>query len=787
MATITWIGGTSTDSGTAANWSPASIPTVGDVALFNNSSLVDCAWTLTSSGSLTLDEIIIEDSFQYQVILNASPVIKGMYLGGILNAGSAGAITFKHGSAPNYFGSYKTYNERFVLLGNNASYVGNVIFSFQGLTTPVTKFDDGSHPILRLNTGKFAPDYVVPTGTSGKASFAGLSALTGSSFEPEGAFVDNDRLKVFDFTIFDATSVDTVNFGLATVEFTASSSGVVLPTHNATGYSSTFQAYYRKIVLKADTHGDKILLADNTFISVEEFEIDDGCMLVGPKNLDSQGSDIRSIVSPKIRGSWSYSQISPGIYRSPRHASGPIDLINGNVHITGKLNVDGLIDPTGLELDPVSSNPGGVAANTLWLNSADSNKLYHGSTEVGTGTGAQGPAGPQGPAGNDGADGADGATGATGATGPAGSTGPAGPQGQTGATGAAGSNGSDGSDGSDGNDGAQGPQGPQGPAGATGPAGSQGPQGPAGATGAAGADGADGADGSNGAQGPAGPAGSTGPTGNTGPAGSTGPAGATGAAGADGLDGYESANQQTNLSTGWWTFALVKGRNLNKAQRAMGQFYVADTSSGRHRACRIEVGHHYGRDGGNQINLFSISGYGYGVPFTKFRLVEGNTYDGAALQIYISNSTNRINAHMLFNLQTGDGWTLLNQWLPNADIGAHDAYLGYTAGGYNNWAVSMVAIEELNLEDLVRAVGGGGMATTGSFVVQKDFKASGGVIQTDNANSLGFFGAQTTQLPRPPQYPTAPQLTGNLTNDVQTLSMAYDELVDILRAYGLVQ
>ena len=99
----------------------------------------------------------------------------------------------------------------------------------------------------------------------------------------------------------------------------------------------------------------------------------------------------------------------------------------------------------------------------------------------------------------------------------------------------------------------------------------------------------------------------------------------------------------------------------------------------------------------------------------------------------------------------------------------------------------MVAIEELNLEDLVRAVGGGGMATTGSFVVQKDFKASGGVIRTDNANSLGFFGAQTTQLPAPPQYPTAPQLTGNLTNDVQTLSTAYDELVDILRAYGLVQ
>ena len=57
--------------------------------------------------------------------------------------------------------------------------------------------------------------------------------------------------------------------------------------------------------------------------------------------------------------------------------------VRGNFHITGKLDVDGLIDPTGLELTPQGSNPGGVAANTLWLNSGDSNKLYQGSSAVG--------------------------------------------------------------------------------------------------------------------------------------------------------------------------------------------------------------------------------------------------------------------------------------------------------------------------------------------------------------------------------------------------------------------
>ena len=52
--------------------------------------------------------------------------------------------------------------------------------------------------------------------------------------------------------------------------------------------------------------------------------------------------------------------------------------------VNGKLTVTGLIDPTGLELTPQSSNPvtGGTAGNTLWLDSTDSNRLYQGSTRI---------------------------------------------------------------------------------------------------------------------------------------------------------------------------------------------------------------------------------------------------------------------------------------------------------------------------------------------------------------------------------------------------------------------
>ena len=54
--------------------------------------------------------------------------------------------------------------------------------------------------------------------------------------------------------------------------------------------------------------------------------------------------------------------------------------IGNNLDIGGKLTVAGLIDPTGLELTPQSSNPSN--ANTLWLDSTNSNKLKQGAVNI---------------------------------------------------------------------------------------------------------------------------------------------------------------------------------------------------------------------------------------------------------------------------------------------------------------------------------------------------------------------------------------------------------------------
>ena len=57
-------------------------------------------------------------------------------------------------------------------------------------------------------------------------------------------------------------------------------------------------------------------------------------------------------------------------------------IIGNNLDIGGKLTVAGLIDPTGLELVPQATNPGGILANTLWLDSNNSDKLKQGAINI---------------------------------------------------------------------------------------------------------------------------------------------------------------------------------------------------------------------------------------------------------------------------------------------------------------------------------------------------------------------------------------------------------------------
>ena len=56
--------------------------------------------------------------------------------------------------------------------------------------------------------------------------------------------------------------------------------------------------------------------------------------------------------------------------------------VNADLEVTGKLTVDGLIDPSGLELVPQQANPGGVAGNTIWLDANDDNRARVGDARL---------------------------------------------------------------------------------------------------------------------------------------------------------------------------------------------------------------------------------------------------------------------------------------------------------------------------------------------------------------------------------------------------------------------
>ena len=196
MATITWVGGSSTSANTAANWQGGTKPAAGDVALFDNNATANCVWDIATPGgnTLSVDEIIVESTFatggnNRTITLNTKPRIKGLFANGTIVAGNTAEINFISG-----FGSYKTYSNRYVLIGDNSVLTG---LTFVMVAGTGIKFDDGQHPTVSLTAGTYGPDYETPTGTSGKASFTSFSITGGvTSFAPLAAVDANDRLKV---------------------------------------------------------------------------------------------------------------------------------------------------------------------------------------------------------------------------------------------------------------------------------------------------------------------------------------------------------------------------------------------------------------------------------------------------------------------------------------------------------------------------------------------------------------------------------------------------------------
>ena len=363
MTNYVWEGSVSALASNAANWTPNGTPAQGDIIIFDGTGTQNCTWDIALPASnRSVDEVIIESTFGFALVLNTVIRTKALFLNKTLTAGTASKIVFVNGSSPNFFGSYKSFGDRFVMIGDSAAYSGTIDFDMEATAGQKVKFDDGQHSsgTVTLKTAAFAPDYETPTGTLGYTYFPTLTIASGVTWEPADNIDDTDRLKQFRIDTFNV-SIATFNGGMASYEFLATSGGFQIPVNDGSAYNSgDFTGKFRKMKFRAATAGHKIVMPDNRYLSLEELEIGDGVMLIGPTAIDDQGSDIRITKPPKIRGTWSFSQIAPGLYRSPQHARGPMSEVKGEFTVTGKLNVTGLIDPTGMEFSAVGSSQDGT-------------------------------------------------------------------------------------------------------------------------------------------------------------------------------------------------------------------------------------------------------------------------------------------------------------------------------------------------------------------------------------------------------------------------------------------
>jgi len=155
--------------------------------------------------------------------------------------------------------------------------------------------------------------------------------------------------------------------------------------------------------------------------------------------------------------------------------------------------------------------------------------------------------------------------------------------------------------------------------------------------------------------------------------------------------------ETSNLAVGWYTIAT------NSGDRASAKFILRDVASSYHQSVVFYASHFFGNN--SDITVLHQSAYSV-TPFRYIRIVEGSTYDGAMLQIYIDSPSSAVIAYMYENDQA-NGWSMKN-WIAN----------GLNPGGLNNFAALTNVASQVDLDS-----GGDGsntLITTGQIYAGGD-------------------------------------------------------------------
>lgn len=375
MGTVKWVGGNSTDSSNATNWSTGAIPVTNDDVIFDatsdgNNHCVLAAGTFPEDGG-DLNSLTIESDFTKQIQTAGTCEVN---LEGIMTINKPAciknthALTFDFNAAP----STTVYDGT----GSSYSHKPFVVFS-SGMTTSVfenvdsralTTFDFGNQTFTMIDgvypnvtfTGTLHAKSIYSDAsrtlhnTYGSVDILALNANNVDSLTPN--IYDYDKQFSFEGGL---TAIgEQFKFGHTTTRFKATSTARVFPVNgelNSAAYgndtTNNFYVQYEKVVIDypdSSTYYWKI--QGGKTLECNELVINDGGRLYGPATR-TMAATIKSVKRPTIHGDWNFRQISDGVYESIN------DFSNLSVYYGG----------TGLQTIPVGSILYGNGNGTIEL------------------------------------------------------------------------------------------------------------------------------------------------------------------------------------------------------------------------------------------------------------------------------------------------------------------------------------------------------------------------------------------------------------------------------------
>ena len=380
MTNYTWVGATSPDASTAANWSPSSgTPnTSSDTAIFANDA--PCEWNIATVGTIQ-----IKDSYTGMLIIASDIAITGLdiQVAGMIDTVAARILTFS-GTPPYNSGKthivhgYSTDDSPF----RTETARGHITYKMNG-SSAIT-YDSGIYPHILLTNGSHTPDYVMVSGTrTNQIKFHSLTVNSGATFAPASATPSaNDRLRKWvsetavatQFAI--SSGVASFNGGYAEWTFQAISSGFPIPTSGVATYNQC-KFTFDKMVIDASVGGVgkwAQIIAPSRLI-LTDFTVNVGASVKGSST--SAGCAILLVNKPKIHGTWSFLPVADGYYVYPKTGE-TLSYPHGGTGLNALGSANQVLatnaGATAMEWQTVSSGSGDITGVTITTDSGGGSK-----------------------------------------------------------------------------------------------------------------------------------------------------------------------------------------------------------------------------------------------------------------------------------------------------------------------------------------------------------------------------------------------------------------------------